>query len=88
MRLSFIPVIFRGGIDFDKRNRGGWTALMYACYIGHDSIVNLLLEAGVSVNIRNLKGESPLMLAASCGNESVGFYLCQVCRFWLFSCQV
>ena len=51
---------------------------MYACYIGHDSIVNLLLEAGVSVNIRNLKGESPLMLAASCGNESVGYYLCQV----------
>lgn len=70
-------LITRGEIDFDKRNRGGWTALMYACYIGHDSIVNLLLEAGVSVNIRNLKGESPLMLAASCGNESVGYYLCQ-----------
>ena len=58
---------------------------MYACYIGHDSIVNLLLEAGVSVNIRNLKGESPLMLAASCGNESVGFYLCQVSEHWFLS---
>ena len=78
MLLLNLSFDFRGGIDFDKRNRGGWTALMYACYIGHDSIVNLLLEAGVSVNIRNLKGESPLMLAASCGNESVGFYLCQV----------
>ena len=69
---------FRGEIDLDKRNRGGWTALMYACYIGHDSIVNLLLEAGVCVNIRNFKGETPLMLASSCGNESVGYYLCTV----------
>ncbi|KAL3885199.1 hypothetical protein ACJMK2_025290 [Sinanodonta woodiana] len=70
-------LIIRGGVDFDARNKGGWTALMYACYIGHDNIVKLLLEAGANVKIRNNKGETPLMLAASCGNESVGYYLCR-----------
>ena len=51
---------------------GTWTPLMYACYIGHDNIVNLLTEAGCSVNVKNYKGQTPLMLAASCGNETVG----------------
>lgn len=51
---------------------------MYACYIGHDNIVNLLLDAGVSVNVKNHKGQTPLMLASSCGNESVGYFLVQV----------
>ena len=51
---------------------------MYAAYIGHDNIANLLLEAGVSVNATTAKGLSPLMLAASCGNESIAYFLLQV----------
>lgn len=51
---------------------------MYACYIGHDNIVNLLLEASVGVNEQNNKGQTPLMLAASCGNESVAYFVYQV----------
>ena len=51
---------------------------MYACYIGHDSIVSLLIDAGASVNAKNVKGQSPLMLAASCGNRSVAYCLIQV----------
>lgn len=69
-------LLIRGGVDIDKRNKGSWTALMYACYIGHDSIVSLLLEQGACVNIRNQKKETSLMLAASCGNDRVGFLLC------------
>jgi ankyrin repeat protein len=76
----------RRNADLNKKNRGGWTPLMYACYIGHDNIVNLLLDAGVNVNVKNHKGHTPLMLAASCGNESVGYFLCQVGRYFL--CQV
>ncbi|XP_061169917.1 ankyrin repeat and SAM domain-containing protein 3-like [Saccostrea echinata] len=64
-------------VDLNKKNVGGWTPLMYACYIGHDNIVNLLLDAGVSVNVKNHKGQTPLMLASSCGNESVGYFLVQ-----------
>lgn len=67
-------------VDLNKKNVGGWTPLMYACYIGHDNIVNLLLDAGVNVNVKNHKGQTPLMLASSCGNESVGYFLVQVCE--------
>ncbi|XP_019395531.1 PREDICTED: ankyrin repeat and SAM domain-containing protein 3 isoform X1 [Crocodylus porosus] len=69
--------IQRGDADLNKRNCGGWTPLMYASYIGHDTIVHLLLEAGVNVNIPTPEGQTPLMLASSCGNESVAYFLLQ-----------
>lgn len=51
---------------------------MYASYIGHDTIVRILLEAGVNVNVPTPEGQTPLMLASSCGNESVAAFLLQV----------
>lgn len=74
----FSVFLSSGNIDVDGRNLGGWTPLMYAAYIGHDNIVNLLLESGVSVNASTAKGLTPLMLAASCGNESIAYFLLQV----------
>lgn len=71
-------VFFRGEVNLDGKNIGGWSPLMYAAYIGHDNIVNLLLEAGVNVNATTAKGLTPLMLAASCGNESIAYFLLQV----------
>lgn len=65
-------------MDLDGKNIGGWTPLMYASYIGHDNIANLLLEARVNVNSTTAKGLTPLMLAASCGNESIAYFLLQV----------
>ena len=56
---------------------------MYAAYIGHDTIVSLLLDARVEVNMCNELGQTPLMLAASCGNESVTYLLLQVRAFVL-----
>nr|XP_015215494.1 PREDICTED: ankyrin repeat and SAM domain-containing protein 3 isoform X1 [Lepisosteus oculatus]XP_015215495.1 PREDICTED: ankyrin repeat and SAM domain-containing protein 3 isoform X1 [Lepisosteus oculatus]XP_015215496.1 PREDICTED: ankyrin repeat and SAM domain-containing protein 3 isoform X1 [Lepisosteus oculatus] len=69
--------ISRREVDLNGKNRGGWTPLMYAAYIGHDNIANLLLEAGVRVNATTAKGQTPLMLAASCGNESIAYFLLQ-----------
>ncbi len=51
---------------------------MYACYIGFEDIVSLLLETGVSINVKNHKGQMPLMLAAGCGNKNVAHFLIQV----------
>ena len=75
-----ISVFFSHQEDLNRKNVGGWSALMYASYIGHDMIVTLLLEAGSDVNAKNKKGQTPLMLAASCGNESVAILLIQVDR--------
>jgi len=61
--------------DLNAKNSGGYTPLMYAAYIGHDNIVNMLIDAQVDVNLSNDKGHTPLMLAASCGNESVCDFL-------------
>ncbi|XP_069502977.1 ankyrin repeat and SAM domain-containing protein 3 isoform X2 [Ambystoma mexicanum] len=69
--------IQRGNLNLNQKNCGGWTPLMYASYIGHDTVVNLLLEAGVGVNISTPEGQTPLMLASSCGNESVAYFLLQ-----------
>ncbi|GCC31631.1 ankyrin repeat and SAM domain-containing protein 3 [Chiloscyllium punctatum] len=66
-----------GKVNPNQKNRGGWTPLMYASYIGHDTVVHLLLEAGVDVNMTTEKGQSALMLAASCGNESIAYFLLQ-----------
>lgn len=72
--------VYRREVDLNGKNIGGWTPLMYASYIGHDNIANLLLEAGVNVNVNatTAKGLTPLMLAASCGNESIAYFLLQV----------
>uniref|UniRef100_A0A671REG0 Ankyrin repeat and sterile alpha motif domain containing 3 n=1 Tax=Sinocyclocheilus anshuiensis TaxID=1608454 RepID=A0A671REG0_9TELE len=72
-----IESLLRGDVDLDGKNIGGWTPLMYAAYIGHDNIANLLLETGVSVKATTSKGLTPLMLAASCGNESITYFLLQ-----------
>lgn len=76
--VDFLLCYCRCDVDLDGKNIGGWTPLMYAAYIGHDNIVNLLLETGVSVNVTTSKGLTPLMLVASCGNESIAYFLLQV----------
>ncbi|BFZ14431.1 hypothetical protein BsWGS_17470 [Bradybaena similaris] len=65
-------IILKGdNTALDRRNHGGWSPLMYACYIGHENIVSLLINAGCNMDMKNSRGHTPLMLAASCGNEGV-----------------
>lgn len=51
---------------------------MYAAYVSHDTVVNLLLEAGADANRGTPGGVTPLMVAAGCGNESICYFLIQV----------
>ncbi|XP_041086925.1 ankyrin repeat and SAM domain-containing protein 3-like [Polyodon spathula] len=91
-----VECIRRKEVDLNRKNVGGWTALMYAAYIGHDRIANVLLDAGVGVNVTTARRQTPLMLAASCGNEGIAHCLLERgaelemrdCRGWtaLFHC--
>lgn len=51
---------------------------MYAAYVGHDTVVNLLLDSHADPNKGTPFGLTPLMVAAGCGNESVCYFLIQV----------
>eukprot|EP00054_Salpingoeca_dolichothecata_P014030 m.78664 g.78664 ORF g.78664 m.78664 type:complete len:615 (+) comp20781_c0_seq3:138-1982(+) len=64
--------------DVNALNKEGWTALIYAAYVGHDTVVNLLIEEGkVDVNRASAANTTPLMWAATSGNESVAYFLIQ-----------
>ena len=51
---------------------------MYAAYVGHDTIVNLLLDSDANPSLGTSSNLTPLMVAAGCGNESVCYFLIQV----------
>ena len=61
-----------------NRNKGGWTPLMYATYVGRDSIVTLLLDGRANTNCVSTKKLSRLMVSAGSGIESVCYFLLQV----------
>ena len=48
-----------------------WTALMIACYMGKDSIMQLLVKHGADINKQNDKGLSPLMFAVLNGTDEL-----------------
>ncbi|KAI9018819.1 hypothetical protein DFJ74DRAFT_708038 [Hyaloraphidium curvatum] len=57
-------LLLRTDVDPDARDREGWTALMSACFFGHDRVVGRLLEDGrADPNARAPDGQTPLRLA-------------------------
>ncbi|KAI1713987.1 ankyrin repeats (3 copies) domain-containing protein [Ditylenchus destructor] len=52
-------------------NAAGWTPLMYAAYLGHKEISQLLLSQGANPEACNEDGQTAIMLAASCGSVDV-----------------
>jgi ankyrin repeat protein len=60
---------YKGSIDVNQRDSFGQTPLMYAAWLGHVNIAQLLLETeGIDPNIRCRKGRSALVYAAWRGN--------------------
>lgn len=55
----------------NKLNRGGWSSLMYASYMGHGEVIRLFLSIGADPNQRTPQGSTSLILAAMCGYDSV-----------------
>ena len=48
----------------------GGTALIWAAYYGHDTVIPLLLEAGAQIDAQNIDGNTPLILTSSWGKEA------------------
>ena len=61
-----------GGVSAldDSEFGGGYFALHYAAYNGHDEVVSLLLAAGAARDERTADGLTPLFLAAQQGRAS------------------
>ncbi|XP_062036528.1 ankyrin repeat and SAM domain-containing protein 3 isoform X2 [Lepus europaeus] len=67
----------RRELDLNKKNGGGWTPLMYASYIGHDTIVHLLLEAGqgAELEMKDIQGWTALFHCTSAGHQQMVKFL-------------
>lgn len=64
----------------NTRNSGEWTPLMYACYVGHEKILELLIHERADILAKEEKhGMTALALASSSGNTSVVERLIEVC---------
>uniref|UniRef100_A0AC34QK63 SAM domain-containing protein n=1 Tax=Panagrolaimus sp. JU765 TaxID=591449 RepID=A0AC34QK63_9BILA len=58
-----------------EKNASNWTPLMYAAYLGHLNVCELLCSKGAQLEATNDLGQTPLMLAASCGSKEIVIYL-------------
>ncbi|CAI2350751.1 unnamed protein product [Caenorhabditis sp. 36 PRJEB53466] len=53
------------------KNQSGWTPLLYAAYLGHNSVTAFLLDNGAKTDDPNARGQTALMMASACGNLNV-----------------
>ena len=63
--------IVEGGIDLNKSDQNGMTALAFACLGGHLPIVELLLGMKIDINKADNNGTTPLMVACQNGNIDI-----------------
>ena len=61
----------RGGIDLNRRDAEGNTALHYVCREGYRDLAVLLLDKGADASLVNNRGETPLHAAARKGNREI-----------------
>ncbi|MBO7641621.1 MAG: ankyrin repeat domain-containing protein [Alphaproteobacteria bacterium] len=78
-RFDSIDVLFENpnckinlkGININKKDKDGNTALARAVYLGRVKTAEYLLRAGADVNSQNVHGETPLHFAAYKGNAEM-----------------
>ena len=69
---DLVRLLIQSGADISiNSSKLLWTALMYAAYRGHTSIVQYLLDEGAPVNTQDVDGVTSLMLASSLGHSEV-----------------
>ena len=69
--MAVQSVLPTGRVDIDSTTVDGDTPLMLASLAGHESVVDILLEAGADPNLTNESGETALILASKYGFTAV-----------------
>jgi ankyrin repeat protein len=59
---DFVLTLIDHGVNINRRDEHGNTALHYAVLNGNDVMIEVLLESGADVNIQNNYGKTPLHL--------------------------
>jgi ankyrin repeat protein len=67
-KLDVIQSALSEGIDINRLDGQGWTALGAAAEFGSAETVQFLLDHGANVNRKNAKGETALFQAGRCGS--------------------
>ncbi|TMS38593.1 hypothetical protein L596_005283 [Steinernema carpocapsae] len=67
--VEAVQELVKRGTNVKQENDAKWTALMYAAYLGHETVCDYVLEVlPTCINQRNSRGQTALMLSAFCGN--------------------
>ena len=67
-------LLIKHGADkkyYEKRDKYGWTTLMYAAESGHTEIAKFFIDTGADVNAKDIFGITPLMYAAGHGYTEI-----------------
>ncbi|WAC39439.1 ankyrin repeat domain-containing protein [Pedobacter sp. SL55] len=65
----------KGGINLDKRDAMGNTALYYSCQKGARDIAKILIDGGADVNLANNQSITPLHMVSQSGNKEIATVL-------------
>lgn len=73
--LNTLLTTFSSGIDLDRKNAAGNTALHWAALNGHLAVVQALVRAGADVGVLNGVGQDAVFAAEAGGKEEVAGWL-------------
>jgi hypothetical protein len=69
--VASVRRLLREGVDPDRGDRAGWTALHEAARAGHEGVLRALLEAGASPDPRSRALGTPLDIAERAGRPDL-----------------
>lgn len=66
-----VKLLCQQSVDYNKQDRKGWTALMWAASEDHRACVDVLLAAGASAFLKAFDGQDCADIAYSCGHQAL-----------------